>query len=92
MLVLDQFLPNFAGRGRILTAFDRPVPWERHFVDWRGLGVEKSANLWGLEPKVESRQSGKRAPGDDEEGPEESELQGRRNGVYFQGLCRVGEL
>ena len=28
MLVLDQFLPDFAGRGRILTAIDRTVRWD----------------------------------------------------------------
>ena len=56
------------------------------------LGVENGANVLGLEQEVENCRSGKMVPGDDEEGSEESELEGRRNGTYFHGSSHVGEL
>ena len=56
------------------------------------LGVENGANVLGLEQEVENCRSLKMVPGNDEEGSEESELEGRRNGTYFHGSSHVGEL
>ena len=56
------------------------------------LGIENGADVLGLEQEVGNRRSGKMVPGDDEEGSEESELEGRRNGTYFHGSSHVGEL
>ena len=70
MLVLDQFLPDFPERSRILTTIDATIRWDTQFVALGDLGVENVTNVLGQASEVENRRSGKKAPGDDEEDSE----------------------